>query len=83
MNDYQISIKRLHHSECILEYKDSLGELSIWVDQSPFEEYDYVSTEERIEVRGERFDQVLKNIQEWAQKEDYIIKIWKENEIGI
>ena len=83
MNDYQISIKRLHHSECTLEYKDSQGELKVWIDQSPSEQYDYISTETEFKVKGDRLIQVLENVQEWASKEGYVFKVWKENEIGI
>ena len=82
-NEYQIKIERIHHSECFIVYQDSLGELKIWADQSPFPEYDYVSAEPYIEANGKRLNQVKKNIQEWAKEHNLVIKIWKENELGI
>ena len=80
---YQINIERIHHSECFIIYKDSLGELKIWADESPYPEYDFVSSEPEIKVTGERLKQVIENIQEWAKDNNLIIKIWKENELGI
>ena len=81
-NNYQIKLERIHHSECFINYKDALGELKIWADESPSPEYDFVSAEPEFGVTGDRLSQVIENIYEWANSNNLIIKIWKKYEIG-
>ena len=79
---YQVRIKPLHHSECFIVYSDELGELEIWADQSPFPEYDFVTSESEFGLNGDRLSQVLENIYEWSKRHGISIKVWKENEVG-
>lgn len=79
---YQIRIKPIHHSECVIVYSDKLGQLEIWADQSPFPEYDFVTSESEFGLNGNRLSQVLENIYEWSRGQGISIKVWKENEVG-
>ena len=81
--NYKIEIVRLHHSECTLRYKDHFGEIVIWCDQSPAEDFDYVTSEKEFGVTGDRLIQVTQNIYEWAKEKSITFKIWKESEVGI
>ena len=77
-NEFQIEIKPIHHADCLIIYKDALGELEIAACGTYLEGVDLISTMGDLGVEGERRTQVLAHLYAWAKDQNFNLLIWKK-----
>lgn len=82
-DEYSIEIEKVHFRTALLRYKDANGDVEAYLEESAVPEYDWIGAETDLDAEGERLQQILSRIQEWAYSKNTRIKIWAEGQLGI
>ena len=75
-DEYSIELEKVHFRTVLLRYKDANGDVEAYLEESAFPEYDWIVSEPDLDAEGERLQQILSRIQEWADNNNTRIKIW-------
>ena len=81
--DYTITFEQVDFRSWCLKYSDSAGEAEAVFEESAVPEYDWISDEPSFDLPQKRLTEVLINIQEWAAEQNIILKVWREDELGV
>lgn len=82
-DEYSIEFEKVHFRTVLLRYKDANGDVEAYLEESVVPEYDWIGAEPDLGAEGERLQQILSRIQEWADNNNTRIKIWPEGQLGI
>ena len=80
---YEVTFERVHFRTSLLKYSDAAGSTEAYFEQSAVPEYDWIGDEPSFALEPGRLADVLKNVHEWAAEQGMILKIWKQDELGI
>ena len=81
--EHSIELTKVHFRTVLLRYTDANGIVEAYLEESAVPEYDWVGAEPDLGVEGERLQQILSRIEEWADDNNTRIKIWSESQLGI
>lgn len=82
-DDHDISFRRVHFRTMLLTYVDCQGNVEAYFEQSAVPEYDWIGDEPSFGVNAERLAIILPRIQQWAKSEGLVLKVWRDDELGI
>ena len=83
VDEFSIELRKVHFRTVLLRYTDANGVVEAYLEESAVPEYGWIGAEPDLGAEGQRLQQILSRIQEWADDNNTRIKIWAESQLGV
>ena len=80
--EYEFNLEHVHFNSALLSYKDSLGLVEVYLEQSVVPDFDWIGAEPDFKVDEDRLAMILDRLGDWSCNLGLNIKIWAEDELG-